>query len=264
MNDRFDYQSGSYSTGNRGISKFAKRAPSLAFYLRVIRIVFQASSKAKKGIYDNDAWLDSGFQTLKSLEKVGVKFELEGIDFNLKFQEPCVLIANHMSVLETFVLPVVAIPHGEVTFVVKESLIRTPVFKHIMISRNPIVVGRENPRQDLTTVLTEGVAKLNQGISVIVFPQRTRTIDFVPEDFNSIGVKLAKRAGVKAVPIAVKTDAWGQGRIVKDFGKISPDKTVHISIGKPIEIKNRGVEEHEEIIQFIASRLKTWKTENES
>jgi len=33
----------------------------------------------------------------------------------------CVFIGNHMSILETFVLPCLIQPHRDVTFVVKES-----------------------------------------------------------------------------------------------------------------------------------------------
>ncbi|HSB34157.1 MAG TPA: 1-acyl-sn-glycerol-3-phosphate acyltransferase, partial [Nitrospirota bacterium] len=77
--------------------------------------------------------------------------------------------------------------------------------------------------------------------------------------FNTIGVKLAKRACVPAVPIALKTDAWGTGALLKDFGRIDPAKTVHIAFGKPLEIRDRGSEEHQQIIDFIEGKLKEWE-----
>ena len=51
---------------------------------------------------------------------------------------------------------------------------------------------------------------------------------FKPEEFNSIGVKLAKKAGVPVVPVAIKTDFWGNGRIIKELGPIDNKKTIHI------------------------------------
>jgi hypothetical protein len=45
-----------------------------------------------------------------------------------------------------------------------------------------------------------GLARLKQGISIVVFPQTTRMVDFDASQFNSIGVKLAKKAGVPVVP----------------------------------------------------------------
>ena len=73
-----------------------------------------------------------------------------------------------------------------------------------MRSRNPIVVGRTDPRKDFETVMNGGAERLKNGISIIIFPQSTRSLDFKPEEFNSLGVKLAKKAGVQVVPVAIK------------------------------------------------------------
>jgi 1-acyl-sn-glycerol-3-phosphate acyltransferase len=169
-----------------------------------------------------------------------------------------------MSTLETFVLPVIIAPIKDATFVVKQSLVEYPVFKYVMRSRNPITVGRSNPRDDLRAVLEGGVERLKAGMSIIIFPQTTRTPVFAKEQFNTIGIKLAKRAGVPAVPIALRTDAWGNGRHLKDFGRIDPAKTVHFAFGKPLVIKDRGDEEHEQIIDFITGKLDEWARERQS
>ena len=94
------------------------------------------------------------------------------------------------------------------TFVIKESLKRYPLFKHVMLARKPIVVTRTDPRADLQTVLEQGKDCIERGLSVIIFPQTTRTVDFQRKRFNSIAVKLARRANVPVVPIALRTDGW--------------------------------------------------------
>jgi len=86
-----------------------------------------------------------------------------------------------MSILETFVLPCLIQPHRDVTFVVKESLITYPLFGQVMRSRQPVVVGRDNPREDLKTVLEEGQKRLEANISIIIFPQTTRSVEFDPK-----------------------------------------------------------------------------------
>jgi 1-acyl-sn-glycerol-3-phosphate acyltransferase len=164
-----------------------------------------------------------------------------------------------MSALETFVLPVIIAPIKDATFVVKQSLVEYPVFKHVMRARNPVTVGRSNPRDDLKAVLEGGAERLKAGLSIIIFPQTTRTPVFYPDQFNSIGIKLAKRAGVPAVPFALKTDAWGNGNWLKDFGRIDPAKTVHFAFGKPLRIGDRGSEEHRQIVEFIQAKLKEWE-----
>jgi 1-acyl-sn-glycerol-3-phosphate acyltransferase len=163
-----------------------------------------------------------------------------------------------MSTLETFVLPVILAPLRPVTFVVKGSLVRYPVFGPVMRSRDPIVVERTNPRADLKTVLDGGAERLARGVSVIVFPQTTRTPLFDPAEFNTIGVKLARRAGVPVVPLALKTDAWGNGRLIKEWGRIDPSRSIHFAFGPPRDITTRGGDEHEDIVRYIAAHLTAW------
>ncbi|HSB81540.1 MAG TPA: 1-acyl-sn-glycerol-3-phosphate acyltransferase, partial [Candidatus Methylomirabilis sp.] len=127
-----------------------------------------------------------------------------------------------------------------------------------MRSRDPITVGRTTPREDLKAVLEGGAERLAKGISIVIFPQTTRTAAFDSKEFNTIGIKLAKRASVPVIPFALKTDAWGNGRLHKDLGKIDPSKTVHFAFGAPLRIADRGSEEHEAIIRFISAHLTEW------
>jgi 1-acyl-sn-glycerol-3-phosphate acyltransferase len=80
-----------------------------------------------------------------------------------------------------------------------------------------------------------------------------------PDKFNSIGVKLAQRADVPVVPVALVTDAWPNGKLLKDFGKIDPTKTVRFSFGAPILIKGRGTDQNQQIIRFITTTLEAWQ-----
>jgi 1-acyl-sn-glycerol-3-phosphate acyltransferase len=161
------------------------------------------------------------------------------------------------------VLPIVIHPIRRVTFIVKDSLLAYPVFKHVLSARDPIVVGRTNPRQDLKTVLEGGMARLQKGVSVIVFPQTTRTRSFDPKKFNTIGVKLAQRAGVPVVPLAVLTDAWGNGKYLKDFGRIDPSRKVCFAFGKPMRVEGRGAAENQAVKDFIARKLEAWRAERD-
>jgi 1-acyl-sn-glycerol-3-phosphate acyltransferase len=247
-----------YRTAPKRPGLIARALPSAVFYYHAARIVLAGSRKAKRGLYRTPEWRGSSFDTIRALEQVGCDIEITGMGGFQHVDGPCVFIGNHMSTLETFVLPVVIATTKEATFVVKQSLIDYPVFRYIMRSRNPIVVGRTNAREDLRAVLEGGAERLKAGWSIIIFPQTTRTPNFDPEQFNSIGIKLAKKAGVPVVPIALKTDAWGNGKLLKDFGKIDPAKKVRFAFGEPMAIAGRGDEEHEKIVAFILGKLKEW------
>jgi 1-acyl-sn-glycerol-3-phosphate acyltransferase len=242
---------------------FARSNPTLVFYSKILMIVLKAYRLCKKGAYTDDYWIKSSLNTVKALESVGGHFEIKNLAILRKLESPCVFVSNHMSVLETFVLPCLIQPYCDVTFVVKESLLSFPFFKHVMRNCNPIVVGRDNPREDLKTVLNEGQNRLNANISVIIFPQTTRSINFDPKKFNSLGVKLAKRCKVPVLPVALKTDAWGKGSRFKDFGKICPDKSVHITFSYPLLVQGSGKEEHTFIVDFIAKKLDSYVGKSE-
>ncbi len=248
-----------YQTTGPPASWIGRCCPTAVFYAKILGIVYRASRLAKKGLYDNQCWIESSLTSVRSLEIVGGRFEVRGLENVRDLKSPAVFIGNHMSILETFVLPCLIQPYRDVTFVVKESLITYPLFGHVMRSRNPVVVRRENPREDLKLVLEEGRKRLEANVSVVIFPQTTRNADFDPNKFNTLGIKLAKRCNMPAVPFALKTDAWGLGRRIKDFGPIRPAKTVHIHFGKPMRVQGSGKEEHNVIVKFIQKNLATWK-----
>jgi 1-acyl-sn-glycerol-3-phosphate acyltransferase len=213
---------------------------------------------ANRGEYGDDDWIDSSMDVLRRLEQVGVKIDISGIENVERQNGPVVFLGNHMSMMETMLLPAIIQSILPVTFVVKQSLLDYPIFKHIMRSRNPVAVSRTNPRQDLKIVMSEGVDRLRSGISVIVFPQTTRSHVFDPEQMSSIGVKLAKKAGVPVIPVALKTDCWQNGHWLKDFGRLDIAKTAYYSFGAPIMVVGKGDEEQVKVNAFIASALKRW------
>jgi 1-acyl-sn-glycerol-3-phosphate acyltransferase len=232
------------------------------FYPQVFRIVWVNGRAALKGRYGSSEWAKSSGDILRALENVGIRVEITGMGNFRKISGSAVFIANHMSTLETFVLPYIIQPVKELTFIVKKSLLTTPVFGPVMRSRDPVVVSRVNPKADLKTVLEEGTKKLEAGRSLVVFPQSTRSAVFNPDEFNTLGIKLALRAGVPVVPVALKTDAWGTGKLIKDFGPIDTKKRVHFAFGEPLHVTGRGSEDHTKVILFIQEKLAQWERED--
>jgi len=253
---------GTYRTASRHISWWSGTFPTVTFYGHFLANVLRASVLAKRGKYDGAQWYQSSLEVLQSLESMGVRFEITGVDHVRQLGTPCLVIGNHMGMLETTVLPAILQPIRNFTFIVKPSLMDYPFFKHVMRSREPIAVTQANPRQDLKIVLEDGTERLNQGTSIVAFPQGARTSGFDPAGFNTLGIKLAKRAGVPMVPLALKTDAWGVGSWIKDLGRIDPAKKVHFAFGQPLWVDGRGTDQHQTIIRFIQEKLRSWQVED--
>ena len=249
-------------TEGSAICRALKRS-TFWFYVNHLAVVLQARHWALRDVYGYDRWIHSSLRILRNVERAGGILHIRGLDSLRSLKPPVVFIGNHMSTAETQLLPCMIAPFVPVTFIVKQSLVTMPLFGPIMRSRDPITVGRVNPREDMQKVLTEGQKKLESGVSIIVFPQSTRRLRFLPKQFNSLGVKLAKRAGVPVVPFALKTDFWRNGKLVKDLGPLDRTKELIFEFGDPIEIRGNGKEEHRMVMDFVMSHLKKWGGEVE-
>ena len=252
-----------YQTKSSRAEGSAPWFPSLRFYPRFLSVVYQSATYAKRGAYSNEVWQEHSIKVLRALEAVGIEFEVTGLEHVKAVDGPVIFVGNHLSVLETVVLPSWILSYKPFTYVIKQSLLEVPIFKQVMNALDPIAVTRTNPRLDLKIVLEQGVERVGQGLSIMVFPQTTRT-QFNPEQFSTIGVKLARRAGVPIIPLALRTDAWQNGKIAKDFGKIDPSRKVFFAFGESLAVTGKGSEEQQKIINFIENNLSAWEKERDA
>ena len=230
------------------------------FYLNNFGIFARTGRCGRRGRLDKERQIYYSNKNFRLVEKCGGRIHLRGLE-NLRdvSGEPVVLIGNHMSLLETALFHAVAREYLDFTFVIKQSLLTVPFFRDIMRSLGAIPVGRENPRDDLRAVLGDGKKVLESGRSIIIFPQSTRSETFDAAKFNSIGIKLAKSAGVRVLPFALKTDFLGNGKYLRDMGPVRPKRGVYFEFAPARAVEGNGQALQQEIIGFIQSRLASWQ-----
>jgi 1-acyl-sn-glycerol-3-phosphate acyltransferase len=229
------------------------------FYFRNFGIFIRSGQCAARGELNGDNQIHHSNGNIRLVEDCGGTVHLRGLNHLRDLNgQPVVIIGNHMSLLETAAMHAVIREYVDFSFVIKDSLLKIPYMRDILTSMQAIPVSRTNPREDLKTVLAEGKKILASGRSMVVFPQATRTRTFDPEQFNSIGVKLAKAAGVPVVPMALKTDFLECGRIIRDLGPIFPEREVRFEFGAPMQIEGNGQEQQKKIIEFISNAFASW------
>ncbi len=249
-----------YHTPERGGGPCCRPVAAAYFYWLVMRLVYRNWRHAVRGEYDRVEWAAGSLWALRMIERAGGRVHILHADVLEALDGPVVFAANHMSTLETFCLPCMILPHTPLSYVVKQSLLKVPGFGPVLAATDPIVVTREDPRQDLKDVLEQGCKHIAAGTSVCIFPQTTRTPVFDAGQFNSLAEKLAARAGAPVAPVAIKTDFWGIGRLIKDFGPVHPERDVYFAFGPPVQ-PGRGAagrKAHAAIVEFIRANLTAW------
>lgn len=232
--------------------------PTLRYYQGIAGVVLASGWIARNNKFSNQDFFNRSYHTLRLIEKIGGSVEITGLEHLANLKTGAVIVANHMSLLETFLLPCAIIPFTPLCIVLKQQLTEYPGFGKTMKAMNHIAVSRDNPRADFRTVMEKGAEFIKAGISVLIFPQSTRNTVFIPSEFNTLGEKLAAKAGCPVIPIAVKTDLHGTGAAIKEFARIDASKPVKIVVGPPLDPAAEGRAIHDKIIRFIGDNLRSW------
>ena len=212
------------------------------------------------GMLNTDRWAHFCFRAAQKAEQFGIKIMLDGWKNRTTHDGPVVYLCNHMSTLETILLPPILLTYSPFNVVVKASLSHLPFLEKAAVHMGLVPIGRKSPREDLMTIFREGCARIGNGNSMLIFPQGSREKVFARKGYSSIGAKLAEKAGVPVMPIAVKTDCEptrpdGKGWF-KDFGTVDPSKDIYVSCG-PV-IKGTSREMHAASFDWIKARLDSW------
>lgn len=158
----------------------------------------------------------------------GVRFEVRGRE-NLP-AGPCVLLSKHQSQWETYFLQVAKTP---VATVLKKELLSVPFFGRGLRLLEPISIDRSNPKQALRSIQEQGLMRIQQGRSVMIFPEGTRIPPGQTGNYARSGAELACRAGVPIVPVAHNAGLyWPARRFLKFPG------TVQVVFGAPIDTRD--------------------------
>lgn len=207
-----------------------------------------------------DKWARYCFASLRKAEALGTRVTADGWERRRDLQGPVVYLCNHMSTLETILLPFTLLTFGPFNVVVKASLSRLPGLVRAAEHMGLVPIGRKSPREDLMTIFRVGVERIAQGNSMLIFAQGTRQPVFARKGWSSIGAKLAEKAGVPVMPIAVKTDIQptrpgGKGWF-KDFGSVDPSKDIRLRCGPALT--GSAKEMHAASFDWIKAQLDEW------
>ena len=100
----------------------------------------------------------------------GIRYEIEGME-NIP-NHPVVVLSTHQSAWETIFLYYAMSP---VCPILKKELLKIPFWGWAMSLQKPIAIDRSKPREAGRSLLLQGKARLGEGMSVVIFPEGTRS-----------------------------------------------------------------------------------------
>ena len=148
---------------------------------------------------------------------------------------PMVILCNHQSPWETFYLQRHFRP---VSVILKKELLRIPVFGWGLAAVRAIAIDRDNPREALKEVQRQGRQRIEDGMSVLVFPEGTRMAYGEYGKYARSGPAIAADTGVPILPVAHNAGRhWPSKVFLKRPG------TITIVYGKPLNPEGRTSKE---------------------
>lgn len=193
-------------------------------------------------------WKDSafvhGFQQLWSRLFFWMFFmnpKVEGAE-NLQPGQSYVFVANHSSMFDAWIvygwLPVVF------KWIMKASLRKVPFVGTACKAAGHIFIERGASHQALQS-LEEAKSRLVNGVSVVIFPEGTRSKTGEVGQFKRGAFQIAFDMGLPVVPISLSGlyDVLPKGKWL-----VHPGRNVSMTIGKPIDLSIYAPDEHAQAI----------------
>jgi len=172
-----------------------------------------------------------------------IKVTINGLT-NIDPTHSYVYMSNHQS---NFDIPVL-LAHLPVQFrwLAKAELFKIPIFGRAMRGAGYVKIDRFN-QQSAFESISEAAGKMKNGVSVMIFPEGTRSRDGNIKDFKKGGFIMAVDAGVPIVPLVLK----GTWSIMDKSSMRINTGEVSLNIGAPVATTAYTRENKDELMQSV-------------
>jgi 1-acyl-sn-glycerol-3-phosphate acyltransferase len=172
-----------------------------------------------------------------------VKVQVEGME-HLNEKGPYIFMSNHQGSYDIFAL----LGHLPFQFkwLAKKELFSIPFLGWAMAAAGYISIDREGTRETIEA-MNKAAQKIQEGMSVVIFPEGTRSSDGSIQPFKKGGFTLAIKAKVPIVPIAIT----GSREIMPKDRLTATSGEIRIQIDHPIETQHYSLKDRKPLMEKV-------------
>jgi 1-acyl-sn-glycerol-3-phosphate acyltransferase len=176
-----------------------------------------------------------------------VKVRVEGME-HLNGRGPYVFMSNHQGFYDIFAL-LGHLPY-QFRWLAKKELFSVPFLGWTMAAVGYISIDRGGTR-DTVGAMNEAAQKIRDGMSVVIFPEGSRSPDGTIQPFKKGGFTLAIKSKVPIVPIAIS----GSREIMPKDSLAAAPGEIRMVVGHPIEIQHYSLKDRESLMEKVRETI---------
>lgn len=182
-----------------------------------------------------------------TLRLVGASLEVSGTE-RVDFSQSYLFVANHSSQVD---IPVVfAALDTPLRFLAKEELRRVPMVGTFIRAMGMVFVDRD--RSESARASIDQLARaLDGGISLMAFPEGTRSSDGAVQFFKTGAFVAAIKAGVPVVPVLIQ----GAAEVLPANSLVFHGGPVQVVVGDPVSSEGLNVDDRRRFADRVRSEL---------
>ncbi len=169
---------------------------------------------------------------------------------NLPEKGPVVFVSNHQGYGDIISL-CAGLDKFQFAFIAKAELLKLPFYGEWMELIRCVPIERDDTRASLRAI-EEGISLLNQGFSLLIFPEGTRSKGGEMKEFKKGSLRLATKPKVPVIPIAID----GTADLFENHGYVKNGGKVTISILPAIETKDMAREEASQLSKITEDLIR--------
>jgi 1-acyl-sn-glycerol-3-phosphate acyltransferase len=194
------------------------------------------------------AYLIGRIWTWIVLKVSGIEVKVEGLS-RLRSEEAYIFMANHQSNIDIPVL-IRALPEFQLRWLAKRELIFIPVFGWALWASRHILVDRAS-RSEAVATLRTAKQRLGAGVSVVVFPEGTRSADGRLLPFKRGGFIMALKMQAPIVPVVIK----GSGSLLPKGDWRLRAGQIEVVVEEPISVAEYDLKNVGQLVNRVQGAL---------